>query len=84
MYHPQAYFVMFVNGEAIMHCMEWPHYEEEVNGFSAQKRHSDRFTETFFFLRITVMKVSSLIVHFHPVLSLKIHGGYFHSFCIPS
>jgi hypothetical protein len=48
MYHPQAYFVMFVSGEVIMYHVEWLHYEEAGTDFSAQKTHSDGFMESCF------------------------------------
>jgi len=75
---------MFVSGEVIMYCMEWLYYEEEVTDFLHRRGTMMGSWKLFFFPGITMMRVSSLIVHFHPVLRLKIHGGYLHSFCIPS
>jgi hypothetical protein len=37
LYHPLAYFVMFVSGEFIMYGMEWLHYTEEVTDFLHRK-----------------------------------------------
>jgi len=84
MYHPQAYFVMFVSGEVIMYCMEWLRYEKEVPDFLHRRGAVIGSWKLVFSPGITVMRVSGLIVLIHPVLSLKIHGGYLHSFYIPS
>jgi len=57
MYHPQAYFVMFVSGEIIIYHMEWLHYEEEVTDFVHRRGTVIGSWKLVFFPRITVMRV---------------------------
>jgi hypothetical protein len=66
---------MFVSGEVIMYRMEWLHYGEEITDFLHRRGTVIGSWKLVFFPGITVITVSSLIVHFHPVLSLKTYEG---------